>query len=225
MNLTKLFQIQKVLDQKIIEKHGLQDIDRLPYLILALQVELGECANEWRGFKFWSGNNRPSSSIHTTAGATVENAEFLDCGECHSSIARNDYSFETVERNGECPACGSGSIMLFRLKNPLLEEYVDCLHFFLSIGISIGHTDFEAWEYSDTKDVTKQFLAVFGNIVDIARNFEDKDNIEPDDCVVYEAAFAHFLSLGKMLGFSPGEIEDAYLAKNKINHERQDTGY
>lgn len=54
MNLTKLFETQKQLDDRIIEKHGLQDMDRLPYLVLALQVELGECANEWRGFKYWS---------------------------------------------------------------------------------------------------------------------------------------------------------------------------
>lgn len=218
MNLSNLFKIQKDLDQKIIEKHGLQDMDRLPYLILALQVELGECANEWRGFKFWKQNPLPQTKKE------------IECTTCNGTGDENyEANFESLmEEKGsvpykECTSCNGSGIAGY--KNPLLEEYVDCLHFFLSIGILIGHTDFEAWEYSDTKDVTKQFLAVFGNIVDIARNFEEKDNIEPDDCVVYEAAFAHFLSLGKMLGFSPGEIEDAYLAKNKINHERQDTGY
>ncbi|WP_246516508.1 dUTP diphosphatase [Salicibibacter cibarius] len=30
MNLTKLFETQKALDDRIIEKHGLQDMDRLP---------------------------------------------------------------------------------------------------------------------------------------------------------------------------------------------------
>lgn len=188
MNLKRLFQIQEELDNAIVEKKGLQGRNLLSERILALQVELGECANEWRGFKFWSEDKEPRTKI--------------------AKPFANDMR-------------GDGYIY----QNPLLEEYVDCLHFFLSIGISIGHTDFEAWEYSNTKNETKQFLAVFGQIDNIRMIFEDKDNVEPDDCVVYEAAFAHFLALGKMLGFTWGEIEQAYLQKNEINHKRQETGY
>jgi dimeric dUTPase (all-alpha-NTP-PPase superfamily) len=33
------------------------------------------------------------------------------------------------------------------------------------------------------------------------------------------------LSLGEFLGFTGEEIEQAYFAKNKINHVRQETGY
>ncbi|GIN17497.1 hypothetical protein J32TS2_28530 [Shouchella clausii] len=194
MNLTKLFEIQKELDEAIIKKKGLEGKDLLQERILALLVELGECANEWRGFKFWSENNSPKPPQYNWR------------------VSEDGLNKEWI------PEWGYESY-------PLLEEYVDCLHFFLSIGISIGHTDFEAWEYSNTKDETKQFLAVFGQIDNIKITFEDKDNIEPDDCVVYEAAFAHFLALGKMLGFTWGEIEQAYLQKNEINHKRQETGY
>jgi dimeric dUTPase (all-alpha-NTP-PPase superfamily) len=34
-----------------------------------------------------------------------------------------------------------------------------------------------------------------------------------------------FFGLGEMLGFTWDEIEQAYFAKNKINHVRQETGY
>ena len=50
MNLAKLFSTQKALRDRI-DYNG---TDRLDKLELALLVEVGECANEWRGFKFWS---------------------------------------------------------------------------------------------------------------------------------------------------------------------------
>lgn len=66
MNLQNLFELQKQLDEHIYEDHPVQDgEDRLAKKILALQVELGELANEWRGFKFWS-NNRAIGSCKRT---------------------------------------------------------------------------------------------------------------------------------------------------------------
>ena len=44
MNIAHLFEIQRKLDQHIIEKKGLEGQDLLPKKILALQVELGELA-------------------------------------------------------------------------------------------------------------------------------------------------------------------------------------
>lgn len=36
----------------------------------------------------------------------------------------------------------------------------------------------------------------------------------------------HFLvSLAQTLGMSPDDVFDAYVAKNKVNHKRQETGY
>ncbi len=36
----------------------------------------------------------------------------------------------------------------------------------------------------------------------------------------------HFLvSLAQVLGMSPDDVYQAYLAKNKVNHQRQDSGY
>lgn len=55
MNLAKLFEVQKVLRDRI----NYNEPDRFNKLVLALLVELGECANEWRGFKFWSKQQTP----------------------------------------------------------------------------------------------------------------------------------------------------------------------
>ncbi|MGG3798963.1 dUTP diphosphatase [Metabacillus fastidiosus] len=54
MNLTKLFKAQKVLRERIIKQHNLEGKNLLPNMLLALQVELGELANETRCFKHWS---------------------------------------------------------------------------------------------------------------------------------------------------------------------------
>ena len=87
MNLTKLFEIQSVLDERIVKEHGLQGVDLVDKKIIALKVELSEFANETRAFKFWS-KKEPSP------------------------------------------------------KEITLEEYVDALHFFLSLGLSRGWNKF-----------------------------------------------------------------------------------
>lgn len=50
-----------------------------------------------------------------------------------------------------------------------------------------------------------------------------KGKNEPEiDC---KYTFVRFLELGLELGFTFAQIENAYYAKNRINHERQDNGY
>ncbi|WP_248561259.1 dUTP diphosphatase [Niallia sp. NCCP-28] len=59
MNLTKLFEAQKVF----IDKMEYADKDCFEELILGLFVKLGKCANEWQGFKFWNENQMPNNKI------------------------------------------------------------------------------------------------------------------------------------------------------------------
>ena len=54
MNLTRIFGMQEVLDTRIIKEHGLEGQNLFYNMILALQVEIGELANETRCFKHWS---------------------------------------------------------------------------------------------------------------------------------------------------------------------------
>src|SRR5690625_605848 len=51
--------MQKALDARIIKEKGLEGQDLLPNSILELQVEIGELANEWRGFKHLSHRQTP----------------------------------------------------------------------------------------------------------------------------------------------------------------------
>jgi dimeric dUTPase (all-alpha-NTP-PPase superfamily) len=54
LDLAKLFKVQKVLRERIIEQHDLCEQELLPNLICALNVEVAELANETRCFKHWS---------------------------------------------------------------------------------------------------------------------------------------------------------------------------
>ncbi|OQP08284.1 dUTP diphosphatase, partial [Geobacillus thermoleovorans] len=58
MKLQKLFEAQRELDEHIDKIHP-REKTRLEEKILALQTELGEIANEWRQFKFWSNDREP----------------------------------------------------------------------------------------------------------------------------------------------------------------------
>lgn len=101
-------------------------------------------------------------------------------------------------------------------KDVILEEYVDCIHFILSLGLEKNFQDITLNAKCITAELSQQFLTVYTNIADfiICSSIDNYLNI-----------FENFLSLGKNLGFSEEDIENAYFYKNKINHERQDNGY
>ena len=159
--IEQLFDIQRQLDEVILNNHNLHNKDLVPAKILAFEVELGELANETRCFKFWS--NKKSSP-----------------------------------------------------KAVVLEEYVDCLHFLLSIGLDENFVDAQIHIKNSPRDLVQQFQEVFLRSSRFYQSLKEED---------YVALFEVFLSLGQNLGFTWEEIEEGYLRKNKINYQRQDEGY
>lgn len=218
LRMLKMFKMQAELDRKIIEEKGLEGQDLLPGLILALQVELGECANEWRGFKFWSKDQQPCTE------------KLIECSLC---MGTGDENYEMVAEDAEgiggheyikCEEChGEGTT---GTKNPLLEEYVDCLHFILSIGNSIGYSSRICnvnllSRIIKEVSVEKAFLGVFKSVAFLLTEIDDLGIAYHH----YRKIFNGFNELGKALGFTPKEIEDAYMKKNAVNHLRQQEGY
>ncbi|MBN6206363.1 dUTP diphosphatase, partial [Ralstonia pickettii] len=183
----------------------LKNQDNLDWKILALQVELGELANEWRGFKKWSSDQKEK---------TVGN-----CKQCfHGTV--HQYGGEGQVFSEKCTHCeGTG------LVNPLLEEYVDCLHFILSIGLEIKLRKDKIIIDSDyTRDtLTETFSEMFLAVSELRNDIKERSMFTQKE--TYDALFNLFVGLGEMLGFTWGQIEQAYLDKNKINHERQESGY
>jgi len=102
-------------------------------------------------------------------------------------------------------------------KETILEEYVDCLHFILSIGLEKNYDDIREIEFKKSiNEPTALFLLFYSSINDFMHT-PSKQN--------YINIFKSFLILGDKLGFSYSEIETAYIDKNEINHKRQDQGY
>lgn len=202
MKLKELYEMQKVLDQRIIDQHNLGGVDLLPNTVLALQVEIAELANCWRGFKHWSKDQNPRLEV-----------------VCHSCKGNKKFSFCGIQEDEDCSYCDGSGIQ----ERPLLEEYVDCLHFFLSIARQLGldETDLtiidDYLEGSTTKVLTR--LIYHSGGIDMGYT--------PYSAITsFRMAFNMFFALGQQrFGFTLEQIEAAYLDKNKVNHERQANGY
>lgn len=165
MNLGKLFEMQKVLNERIIRGKGLEDQDITLNTVLALYAELGELLNECRFFKHWSDDKEMR-------------------------------------------------------REKALVEYVDGLHFILTIGLQLNIDDidlsFRTEESHKYGGVDEQFKWIYATLSKLSIN-----NFEPD----YRLLVYEFISLGEMLGFTWDEIVQAYMDKNKVNHQRQESGY
>lgn len=173
MELVKLFETQRVLRDRIDYNRK----DRFRKLVVATLVELGECLNEHRGFKFWSKDQQPRTKKARGPYVNLEDAEFY---------------------------------------NPLLEEYVDGLHFILELGIELGYEPPSLLPHSTTSDVNKHAINLYFEISDLNYTRSHND---------YVFVFRKYLALGEMLGFTEEQIIQAYFEKNAINHHRQEVGY
>src|SRR5690606_21703075 len=154
MNLSKLFEMQAKLDAHIEREHPRKENeDRLVKKILALQVKLGELANEWQGFKFWSNDQEPRTKTYKS--------KLSPGGEFYRGI------YEA---------------------NPLLEEYVDCLHFILSIGLENEVGTFTGDEIMPIKmgTIEMQFITLFKVTVTFL-----------EDISYYQEMWEFFIGLGE----------------------------
>lgn len=210
MNLNKLFEMQKQLDEKIVKVKGLEWQDLLPMKILALQVELGELANEWRGFKFWSENQDPKTKA------------YRQCPQCKGigwRVSADIGPVITGTTTVQCNSCVNGRVEY----NPMLEEYVDSLHFILSIGNDLIHrTDATIIEigkdgYKKQETIVGQFNLLFSVLGEL---WDHGELDEP-----YNQYIGSFIDLGFMLGFTWEQIERAYEDKHAVNMQRQENGY
>jgi dimeric dUTPase (all-alpha-NTP-PPase superfamily) len=103
-------------------------------------------------------------------------------------------------------------------KEVILEEFVDGVHFILSLGIESGF-DTEQIDLNKQElalNVTEQFLCVYERINIFQRNKSLGDYIK---------LFQSYFELAELLGFTYDEIEKAYFHKNEVNYLRQQNNY
>jgi dimeric dUTPase (all-alpha-NTP-PPase superfamily) len=102
-------------------------------------------------------------------------------------------------------------------KETILAEYVDGIHFILSLGIERGFVpEVPSAQKMHQEDLTVQFTAIYGYISEFRTQLTESS---------YQKVFTAYLHLGELLGFSAADVEKAYVSKNEVNYERQKQGY
>ncbi|MDQ0975596.1 dimeric dUTPase (all-alpha-NTP-PPase superfamily) [Neobacillus niacini] len=103
-------------------------------------------------------------------------------------------------------------------KSVVLEEYVDGIHFILSLGIECG---FQNLDYTldiepTAASTTEQFLLIY----QLVNKFRDTKSESE-----FKTLLQSYLQLGTLLGISYEEMEKAYFTKNEVNYQRQQNNY
>ncbi|AOG60684.1 dUTP diphosphatase [Spiroplasma helicoides] len=101
-------------------------------------------------------------------------------------------------------------------KDVLLEEYVDGIHFILSIGYTIGFNP-DSYKF-DLKN--KSIIDIYLECYEKLAIFNKNRSIEN-----YINLLNSFFSVASILNFSEEDILDAYDKKNKINFKRIEEKY
>ncbi|WP_010276472.1 dUTP diphosphatase [Paenibacillus senegalensis] len=229
MNISELVNMQRELDARIIKDKGIEGQDLFADKVLALLTEIGEFANETRCFKYWSKDQDPRTT--------------LKCNKCNGngykewfsgSLEANNLQQETTT----CEECGG--IGEIKEINPLLEEYIDCFHFFLSIAIYKGWEEHLYIHEEAIEEIRGKSLdgGLTGAILETSY-WILKMKMEKDKDEKIEKAFGYskqvfcfknawfcFIAVGMVgFNFTWDQLCEAYMAKNQINHDRQATGY
>lgn len=102
-------------------------------------------------------------------------------------------------------------------KETILEEYVDSIHFLLSLGIEKQLDDLDSWPVENkTGSLTHLFLNTHSSI---------QQFLQEPTRPLYEDVWKWYGAVGTSLGFTHNQIVKAYIDKNEKNYERQRSGY
>lgn len=108
-------------------------------------------------------------------------------------------------------------------KPKLLEEIVDVLHFVLSLALKMGMKSEELYTYDDSLEGDNNYILteLFYHGSKIGLMNAKGNQIRE----LKSFMFIFFNFIEQRLGFTWEQIEQAYMDKNKVNHERQVNGY
>lgn len=98
----------------------------------------------------------------------------------------------------------------------VLDEYVDGLHFFLSLGVDIKTNKMEYNRTKHMDNLTDQILLCYKLVSEFYKKQDDKS---------YQKAFQAFLNIIPLLKVRFQTILNAYNKKLMENYHRQETNY
>ena len=124
--LDKLYPLQKELDKKISEEHGVDYQSTHVRRLLALLVEIGEFANETRCFKYWS--EKPAGAKERILDEYADGMHFFLSLGIPLGIERFSHSFATTEKD-----LPGQIVSVFVLASQMNENY-DAAHYKAAFG-------------------------------------------------------------------------------------------
>ncbi|TVP83604.1 MAG: dUTPase [Alkalicoccus sp.] len=106
-------------------------------------------------------------------------------------------------------------------KAVILEEYVDGLHFLLSIGNTLSERpEFDQSKKTIKEGTEKEKTAAFLVLTSLTSALYKEKNRN-----AYQETFEAYISLAGLLGYTWDDVLEAYESKNKENYSRQDNNY
>lgn len=97
----------------------------------------------------------------------------------------------------------------------VVEEFVDGIHFFCSLAMELNLSPIIKSKIV-SQNINQQFLAVFKSIIDLTKKYKNKN---------IATSFSLYLGLARLCQISNEDIENFYVAKNKINYQRVANNY
>ena len=102
-------------------------------------------------------------------------------------------------------------------RSVILEEYVDSIHFLLSLGIEKKLDALASWpEPNGKQELTQLFLLTQKSILEF---------LESHSMSSYQEVWSWYGAIAMALDFEYEEVLEAYILKNQKNYERQNNGY
>lgn len=98
----------------------------------------------------------------------------------------------------------------------ILEEFVDSIHFLLSLGNEKGYRLNEWPKFNNNENLTSCFIQTQKAILTFIETPSEEN---------YRIVWQYYGAIAQHLGFSLEDITSAYIAKNEKNYERQRNGY
>lgn len=98
----------------------------------------------------------------------------------------------------------------------LLDEYIDCLHFLISLSISL-EIDLKIYQFKKLEqELLDLIIMTFSQTIKV-----QKEQNQANFYLLYD----YFFNIAIKLGWTADDIYNAYLLKNNTNHKRQDNNY
>lgn len=102
-------------------------------------------------------------------------------------------------------------------RDVILEEYVDSIHFLLSLGIEKNLDMLKEWpDHIGEPDLTELFIGTQRHILEFLEDYSMSN---------YQDIWSWYGGIAHVLGFTYEDILEAYVAKNQTNYDRQNEGY